>query len=170
MDIVSLLVEDHRRVDELFNRFLQSETLDDKIELSRIIAQELAVHDWIEIQYLYPNVREIDEDMTDRSLKDHLIVEGLLDKITTTNTNIKASEADFMLSMTSLIENVRKHVNDEEQKVFLSLRKSLSPTQLLELGKQVMSAKPLAPKNPKVSDTHTLYVYIYICKYMQIYI
>ena len=47
-----------------------------------------------------------------------------------------------------LIENVRHHVEEEEQEWFPQVRKSMGRNQLGELGDAMVAAKPKAPRDP----------------------
>ena len=50
--------------------------------------------------------------------------------------------------MTVLIENVRHHVEEEEQEMFPRIRKSLSRSDLQDLGEALANAKKVAPTHP----------------------
>ncbi|WP_328557815.1 hypothetical protein [Streptomyces sp. NBC_00358] len=50
--------------------------------------------------------------------------------------------------MTVLMENVRHHVEEEEQEGFPDVRKTMGRNRLSELGEQMESAKTTAPSEP----------------------
>ena len=54
----------------------------------------------------------------------------------------------FDAKVTVLIENVRHHVEEEEQEWFPQVRKALGRNRLLELGERLEAAKPQAPSDP----------------------
>src|SRR4051794_12625877 len=64
-DAVSLLKTDHRKVEEIFASFEQSEDDDEKRKLARQACTELIIHTKLEEELFYPACREkgVEDDM-----------------------------------------------------------------------------------------------------------
>ncbi|MFD7233198.1 hemerythrin domain-containing protein [Streptomyces sp. NPDC059881] len=149
MDAIVLLREDHKTVEKLFKRF--EKTGDDDLGERRTIAdeviQELTVHAWIEEQVFYPAAREAAPDTTDHileSIEEHHAVVWMLSEL----KNMDSSDERFKAKMSVLMENVRHHVEEEEQDWFPDVRKAMGRKRLTELGEQLEAEKNKAPRDP----------------------
>lgn len=149
MDAIVLLREDHKTVEKLFKRF--EKTGDDDLGERRTIAeeviQELTVHAWIEEQVFYPAAREAAPDTTDHileSIEEHHAVVWMLSEL----KNMDPSDERFKAKMSVLMENVRHHVEEEEQDWFPDVRKAMGRKRLTELGEQLEAEKNKAPRDP----------------------
>ncbi|MFG2989625.1 hemerythrin domain-containing protein [Streptomyces sp. NPDC048257] len=149
MDAIVLLREDHKTVEKLFKSFEKSD--DDAHTERRKIAdeviEELTVHAWIEEQVFYPAAREAAPDTTDHileSIEEHHVVVWMLSEL----KDMDASDERFKAKMSVLMENVRHHVEEEEQEWFPDVRKAMGRKRLVELGDRLEAAKKKAPRNP----------------------
>ncbi|MFF2193013.1 hemerythrin domain-containing protein [Streptomyces sp. NPDC058157] len=149
MDAIVLLREDHKTVEKLFKRF--EKTGDDDLSERRSIAdeviEELTVHAWIEEQVFYPAAREAAPDTTDHileSIEEHHAVVWMLSEI----KGMDPSDERFKAKMSVLMENVRHHVEEEEQEWFPDVRKAMGRNRLTELGDRLESEKRKAPRDP----------------------
>jgi hemerythrin superfamily protein len=164
MDAIALLKADHQEVEQLFKQF---EKLGDRAhkQKERLVAKmvrALAVHSAIEETLFYPAVRmaalkakskanEEAADMVLESLEEHHIVKWTLSEL----EKMSASDERFDAKVKVLTENVRHHVEDEQDELFPTVRKLLKPKVLAELGQRLEKAKKLAPTrpHPRASDT-----------------
>ncbi|MFJ7905185.1 hemerythrin domain-containing protein [Streptomyces sp. NPDC096198] len=149
MDAIVLLREDHKAVEKLFKRF--EKTGDDDLGGRRAIAdevlQELTVHAWIEEQIFYPAAREAAPDTIDHileSIEEHHAVVWMLSEL----KDMDPSDERFKAKMSVLMENVRHHVEEEEQDWFPDVRKAMGRNRLTELGEQLEAEKKKAPRDP----------------------
>ncbi|MFF9909023.1 hemerythrin domain-containing protein [Streptomyces sp. NPDC013457] len=149
MDAIVLLREDHKTVEKLFKRF--EKTDDDELTERRSIAdeviEELTVHAWIEEQVFYPAAREAAPDTTDHileSIEEHHAVVWMLSELKT----MDPADERFKAKMSVLMENVRHHVEEEEQEWFPDVRKAMGRNRLLEVGEQLEAEKGKAPRDP----------------------
>jgi len=139
--------------------FKQFEKAGDRafVEKRRIvdrIIEELSVHAAIEEQYFYPATRATvpeTEDMALESLEEHHVVKWLLSEL----SDLDPEHERFDAKVTVLIENVRHHVEEEEQDYFPTVRKKLSRSALADLGGSMVAAKKTAPTrpHPRTPDT-----------------
>ncbi|MFF0483200.1 hemerythrin domain-containing protein [Streptomyces sp. NPDC004435] len=149
MDAIVLLREDHKTVEKLFKRF--EKTGEDDLAERRAIADEvvseLTVHAWIEEQVFYPAAREAAPDTTDHileSIEEHHAVVWMLSEL----KGMDPSDERLKAKMSVLMENVRHHVEEEEQEWFPDVRKAMGRNRLTEIGEQLEAEKAKAPRDP----------------------
>ncbi len=150
MDAIVLLKEDHKVVEKLFKQFEKAgdDAHKTKHELVRKIIEELSVHAFIEEQHFYPAARAKvpeTEDHVLESLEEHHIVKWILSELAGMDSHAERFDA----KVTVLIENVRHHVEEEEQEWFPEVRKGLGRKALQELGARMETAKKSAPRQPR---------------------
>jgi hemerythrin superfamily protein len=148
-DAIVLLKEDHKTVERLFKKFEQAgdQAHATKRELVDSMIGELTAHAFIEETIFYPAAREAvpeTEDHVLESVEEHHVVVWLLSELATL-----APEAEnFDAKVTVLIENVRHHVEEEEQEWFPQVRKAMGRKRLQELGARMAEARSDAPRDP----------------------
>ncbi|THA39866.1 hemerythrin domain-containing protein [Streptomyces sp. A1547] len=149
MDAIVLLRDDHKTVEKLFKRF--EKTGDDDVAERRTIAdeviEELTVHAWVEERIFYPAAREAAPETTDHileSIEEHHAVVWMLSEL----KNMDPADERFKAKMSVLMENVRHHVEEEEQEWFPQVRKAMGRKRLTELGDQLEAEKNKAPRDP----------------------
>ncbi len=149
MDAITILKDDHRTVEQLFKRFEQAgdRAFVQKRQIVDRIIEELSVHAAIEEQVFYPVARAAvpeTEDMALESLEEHHVVKWLLSEL----TDMDPEHERFDAKVTVLIENVRHHVEEEENDLFPKVREQLGRNELTELGETLADAKKTAPTKP----------------------
>src|SRR5206468_12383535 len=88
-DALTVLSEDHRNVEKLFDRFEQlrdTQEVGTKLELVREIVRELSIHAGIEEQIFYPSVRRAlpqSDEPAEELFHEHQEVEELLAEVDT---------------------------------------------------------------------------------------
>src|SRR3569832_1974871 len=72
-DAVSLLKADHRKVEQLFAQFEQTEENEQKRTLVKQVCTELIIHTKLEEEIFYPACREqdVDDDLLDEAQVEH---------------------------------------------------------------------------------------------------
>jgi hemerythrin superfamily protein len=157
MDPIALLKADHREVEALFKQFekLGDRAVKQKEKLVQKMIRGLAVHSAIEEMLFYPTVRmaalkaatktgKEAADIVLESLEEHHIVKWTLSEL----EKMKPDDERFEAKVTVLMENVKHHVEEEEEEMFPKVRKLLTPKLLNELGQRMEKAKKLAPTRP----------------------
>jgi|SRR5579871_4827329 len=148
MDAVTLLRNDHRAVEKLFKAFEKAKDSATKGQVVSEMITELSVHAVIEEQVFYPEVsREVDgaRPMILESLEEHHIVKWVLSELEA----MSADDERFEAKATVLIENVRHHVQEEEQELFPQVRDAMGRKRLSEMGEQMEDLKKRAPTHPQ---------------------
>ena len=159
MDAISLLKQDHRKVDALFRQFertrparvggtgRQHNADGQKKDLLEKIIRELSVHTAIEEQVFYPLVRKGAPDTTENvlvALEQHHVAKWELDEL----EGMDPDEDRFEAKVLVLIDNVRHHVEEEEEALFPQVQAGLTRQQLDEIGNRLAQARESVPTRP----------------------
>ena len=149
MDAITLLKNDHKDVEELFKRFEKAgdRAYTEKREIVDRIIEALSKHAAIEEQLFYPVSRATVDDTEDvvlESMEEHHVVKWLLSEL----EDMDPRHERFDAKTTVLIENVRHHVEEEEEEFFPKVRDELGRNALNELGDAMDEAAKIAPTHP----------------------
>jgi len=149
MDAIVLLKNDHKTVEQLFKQFENAgdNATKTKQKLVQSIIEELTTHAYIEEEIFYPAARESvpeTEHHVLESVEEHHVVVWMLSEL----VSLDPEDERFDAKVSVLIENVRHHVEEEEDEWFPQVRKALGRNRLTELGEQMEKAKPDAPRDP----------------------
>ena len=107
----------------------------------------LTVHTYIENEIMYPRVRELLPEVEDdvlESYEEHHVADLLVVELDA----MKPDNERFTAKATVLIENVRHHIEEEEQEWFPQVREGLGRKVLQQLGVEMLEAKKKAPRRP----------------------
>lgn len=142
MHALTLLRKDHSDVQSLFGQFEQTgrASFDKKDELFAQIRRELQLHSRAEEEIFYPMIKALNgtgPDLVSEAIKQHRGVDQLLTQI----SRLKPSDRTFDERVEVLIENVERHVEEEEGEIFRFAEENCSPEQLEELGRQIEERK-----------------------------
>jgi hemerythrin superfamily protein len=149
MDAITLLRNDHKTVEQLFKRFEKAgdRAYVEKREIVDRIIEELSIHAAVEEQVFYPVARATvsdTEDITLESLEEHHIVKWLLSEL----EGLDPKHERFDAKVNVLMENVRHHVEEEQDEFFPKVRNEMGRTALADLGQAMADAKKSAPTHP----------------------
>jgi hemerythrin superfamily protein len=149
VDAIVLLKNDHKTVEKLFKQFEKAGEKAHKTKRKLVdqMIEELTAHAYIEEEIFYPAAREAAPDTGDHvleSIEEHHVVVWMLSEL----VGMDPSEERFDAKVTVLTENVRHHVEEEEQEWFPEVRKAMGRKRLQELGEQMARAKTDAPRDP----------------------
>ena len=147
-DAIVILKDDHKEVRGLFREFEKSTTTKArKGTIVKKVIELLTVHTYIENEVMYPEVRRLLPDLEDdglESYEEHHVADVLVMELAA----LKPGDERFEAKTTVLIENVRHHMDEEEQDWFPKVRQGLGRNQLQDLGAQLLEAKRKAPRSP----------------------
>jgi hemerythrin superfamily protein len=146
MDAIALLRADHQAVNQLFVKFEADglRALKTKRNLVDKMITELAVHAAVEEQVFYPAVRQAAPDLDHEILEgieEHHIVKWSLSEL----EGLSPEDENFGAKMSVLIENVRRHVKEEEKVIFPRTRKALTRQELEDLGQRLVGNAQTGP-------------------------
>src|SRR5215217_6946234 len=82
-DAVTLIKNDHRKVEALFEQFESASSEDKKAEIAKQVCTELIIHAMIEEELFYPACREaeVEDDMLDEAQVEHDSVKVLVREV-----------------------------------------------------------------------------------------
>jgi hemerythrin-like domain-containing protein len=105
------------------------------------------VHTYLENEVMYPRVRELLPELEDdvlESYEEHHVADLLVIEL----AGMKPDDEHFTAKTTVLIENVRHHVEEEEDEWFPQVREGLGRKVLQEIGAELIEARKTAPTRP----------------------
>jgi hemerythrin-like domain-containing protein len=148
-DAIVLLKNDHKEILKTFKEFEKAgeNATKRKGQLVDKMIELLTVHTYIENEVMYPRVRELLPELEDdvlESYEEHHVADVLVIELAA----MKPDAERFDAKTTVLIENVRHHIEEEEQEWFPKVRQGLGRKQLQELGAEMEAAKKKAPTRP----------------------
>ncbi len=148
-DAIVHLKEDHKEIRRLFREFegAGDDALKTQGRLVDQIIELLTVHTYIENEVMYPRVRELLPDLEDdvlESYEEHHVADVLVMEL----YGMKPGDERFQAKTMVLIENVRHHIEEEEQEWFPKVREGLGRKILQDLGAEMIKARKRAPRKP----------------------
>ena len=147
-DAIALLKADHRKVEDLFEKFETASSSAAKRKLAEQICNELKVHATIEEELFYPALKgKIEDDMLDEAYVEHDGAKVLINDILASTPD----EEFYDAKVTVLSEEIKHHVKEEEQAGGMFAQAKKAGVDLVALGEQLMARKmelmPLAKNN-----------------------
>lgn len=123
--VISMLIDDHKRVKKAFKSFekLDSETDSEECEaLVRHTCAELQIHAALEEEIFYPAAREAskEHDLFDEAEVEHMTAKQLIARLEEMNPD----EDKYAAHFTVLGEYVQHHVKEEEKEMFPKLERA----------------------------------------------
>ena len=148
-DAIVLLKNDHKEIRRTFDAFEKAgdNAAATKQRLVDKMIEQLTVHTYLENEVMYPRVRallpELEDDVLE-SYEEHHVADVLVVEL----SGMKPTDERFTAKTTVLIENVRHHMDEEEQEWFPEVRKGLGRKTLQEIGADMERLRKKAPKRP----------------------
>lgn len=138
-DGIQLILDDHSRVRQLFQEFSAATELHSKAQLAMQLMNEIALHDSLELNLLYPLYAEVvgDDDVMSRSLDEHALVRGQLQSIPVVMGDL--AQLDMLVSQVRI--GVLAHVEEEETLLLPKLRDALPDAANVELARAILAFK-----------------------------
>ena len=148
-DAIVLLKDDHKKILATFKDFEKAgeKAYARKGQLVNRMIELLTVHTYLENEVMYPRVRELLPELEDdvlESYEEHHVADVLIMEL----VGMKPDAERFTAKTTVLIENVRHHIEEEEQEWFPQVRAGLGRKTLQEIGAEMEKARKKAPKKP----------------------
>lgn len=117
-DVLSLLLDDHRKVKQLFKDFESEKDTAKKQSIVNEACKELIIHTKIEEEQFYPYLRDQDPeafgDLLDEALVEHASAKELIGQL----RGMEPDEDLYDAKFTVLGEYVNHHVTEEEDELF----------------------------------------------------
>lgn len=144
MNALELLKEDHDKVRDLLTQLVNTTERAEKKrpELLAKIEKEVRVHTQIEEEIFYPAFKKASGKQNDRMYyeahEEHRAVEDL---VMPDLKNTDPSGTEFSGRAKVLKELLDHHADEEEEEMFEQARKTMSESELNELGEQMAARK-----------------------------
>lgn len=153
--LITLLVDQHRQVDECFTRLeylarTGAETSDEARLLTERVIKDLVRHAVSEEVHLYPTVlQQLDggHELADREVAEHKRAEQTMQRL----EGLSVSDGEFRPALHELISRIRQHVHEEEAILFPRLQATCTEPELRELGRKCAGLQRMAPTRPHPS-------------------
>jgi hemerythrin-like domain-containing protein len=148
-DAIVMLKDDHKQILRTFKDFEDAgdNAHKTKGDLVAKIIELLTVHTYIENEVMYPRVRELVPELEDdvlESYEEHHVADVLVMEL----MGMKPTDERFTAKTTVLIENVRHHIEEEEDEWFPQVREALGRKVLQDIGAEMAEAREKAPRSP----------------------
>jgi hemerythrin-like domain-containing protein len=147
-DVVDLLSADHREFDRIFGELEQllGRTGPDDLRRKRDLVDEVTIglvkHSVAEETQVYPRVeKQVDQEEAEHSKHEHAEAEETMKRL----ERMDPDDPQFDTEITTLIREIRHHVEHEEGRMFTELRAAFSQAELVEMAAKVEQVKKLAP-------------------------
>lgn len=138
VNAITLLREDHKRVDALFKRFdkLERDGVE-KAALVQTICTELRIHTQVEEEIFYPAVRTAtgNDDLLDEADVEHESAKALIAQL----ESLQPGDDHYDAKVTVLGEYIRHHVKEEHEEMFPQAR--AAKVDLKALGEAIAARK-----------------------------
>jgi len=144
MDAITLLTNDHRKVEALFKDYTFASDEKVKKHLVDQMVKELSIHAAIEEGSFYPKCRSMASNLVDESLEEHQKVKETLAKL----DGMEPADAQFSGLVQTLMQDIKHHVGEEENELFPKVRTGMPADELDKLGKEMEGMKATAPTHP----------------------
>lgn len=134
-----LLAQDHRTVEELFERFEKASGASAKEKIVRQICTELKIHAQIEEEIYYPAIRgEVEDDALDEAYVEHDSAKLLVNELEAAEPDESFYDAKVLV----LKELIEHHVKEEEKQADNLFQQTRAADVDLEaLGEQLAARK-----------------------------
>lgn len=138
-DALQLLANDHREVEELFERFEKTSGTSAKERIVREICTNLKVHAMIEEEIYYPAIRgKVEEDSLDEAYVEHDSAKTLINELEAADPDEDFYDAKVKV----LQELIEHHVKEEEkQRDNLFQQTRAADVDLEKMGIQLLERK-----------------------------
>ncbi|MFN7927965.1 MAG: hemerythrin domain-containing protein [Blastocatellia bacterium] len=151
MDALNQLIQDHRKVAELFEQFEATENEQECQRIFQQIHQELEVHTQLEETALYPALQQYEElkDITLEAIEEHRQVKTLLREV----SNLTKGSEKMQAKVKVMQENIEHHVKEEEKEMFPLIRQAIPSEDLLRIGQDLQQKRTELQKTAKAQSS-----------------
>lgn len=154
-NLIEVIISDHRAVEGIFSRLEQG--AGDPAQRKGLVDHaitELVRHSVAEEQFMYPAARRTlpdGDEIADHEISEHAEAERVMKDL----SGRDPGDPRFEELLSTLMSDIRHHVEDEENDLLPRLRDSCSRQELEDLGGKILRAKESAPTRPHPSAPDT---------------
>ena len=143
-DVFAIIIEEHRMVDMLGEKYKQSGDNNEKQQIAHNIIKLLSLHAACEEMALYPFMKERLPDgpqLVAHALQEHLVVKELLFAL----DNAQVGQSHFDEKLLECLADVQQHVAEEEQQLLPALRQACSDDEVRVMTEQYITSQKISP-------------------------
>jgi hemerythrin-like domain-containing protein len=141
MNALEMLTADHRRVERLLDELEGTTTraVKTRTEAFGRLERDLVVHETIEEEIFYPALREHPKarELVIEAYVEHDVVDRLLGEL----ASLSVEAEDWGPKAKVMIENLRHHIEEEENELFKQARAVFDRAELDELGDRMAARR-----------------------------
>ena len=148
IDAINLLLRDHQSILGLVE---QLDAADDPVETRGLflrIVEQLAAHEAVEQQVVFPAFRASLETVGDDTLAQRMGEHEELNELLAEMRSLAPDGFSFGKRESAFVLEIKEHFQREEETVFTPMHQSFSADQLAELGERALAVKQHAPAFP----------------------
>lgn len=155
MNAIDLLKNQHRQVEEAFERIETAEDSEERLGLFAELADSFMIHSAIEEQIFYPAVfAERTEEELREAVEEHLQAKRMIADL----LELDPEDEQWVAKCTVLKEEIEHHVSEEENELFPVVEEEFTKKRLNEFGTEMFElAKDLeeegAPRERVYEET-----------------
>jgi hemerythrin-like domain-containing protein len=150
-DVIEVLEHDHREVEQMFGELesLRGAATDEAKERRKTLAEQVTIelvrHSVAEEVLVYPEVeKKVSAEEVEHARKEHAEAEETLQRL----EKLDADDPAFDDELSTLMGEIRHHIEDEEGQMFTHMRQVIDEQELRRLGGRVEAFKKVAPTRP----------------------
>jgi len=153
VDAIAMLKEDHDKVKRLLNE-LETTTergVKTRAELFSTIKGELTVHEIIEEEIFYPELKAHPKarDVVLEGFQEHHVVDLLMGEL----EDMDVADERWGAKAVVMKENIEHHIEEEEGEMFAKARQVFDRQELLDLGERMAERKLSAQRELNIPVT-----------------
>jgi len=149
-DVIEIIIEEHRLVDSLGDRFQSETNLKEKQGIAHNLIKLLSIHAVCEEAALYPYMRKIlpnGDRLVEHALREHQEIKEDLYRL----DQMTIDQPGYSGQLMKALKDTQHHVKEEESELLPKLRAKSSAEELEQMRTEFLRAKAMAPSRPHPS-------------------
>jgi hemerythrin-like domain-containing protein len=150
-DVIEILEQDHREVEEMFAELesLRGASTEEAQSRRKAVTDQVTIelvrHSVAEEVLVYPQVeKKVSPEEAEHAREEHAEAEETLQRL----EKLDADDPAFDDELSTLMAEIRHHIEDEEGQMFAHMRQVIDADELRTLGGRVEAVKKVAPTRP----------------------
>lgn len=142
MNPFNLLKEDHKKAKDLFKEWEDcgDRAVQKRKAISEKVFEELEIHTTIEEEIFYPALRDSGEEELEKLLNEAFEEHSVVKELIAEMQALDSEDETFQAKFTVMSENVKHHIEEEENELFPLAKKALKENSE-EVGEEMKERK-----------------------------
>lgn len=140
---ITIIMNDHKVVERLFKEYegLGDDATITKRKVVDQIIKELTVHAEMEETICYPQFKEVFNKEDDKMVAEAYVEHAGAKKLLNDLKSLQPEETEFDATVKVLMEQIRHHVEEEENELLPTVEKEVPEVELEDMGNQMIAFK-----------------------------